>query len=158
MMFTPEAWQPHWTERDTRNGNRMKKKYINRPGFTLIEMVIVFTLIGILVGLGLPQFQNAAKRAREAVLKENLFIMRKLINQYYLDKNKYPANLQTLVDEGYLKQIPKDPITGSTQTWVEVPQDLTDDEIMANVMPGIMDVKSGSDAESLKDGEPYSSW
>jgi general secretion pathway protein G len=128
-----------------------------KPGFTLIEMIIVFTLIGILVGLGLPQFQNAAKRARETVLKENLFLMRKLINQYYLDKNKYPANLQTLVDEEYLKKIPEDPITGSAETWVEIPQDLTDDEIMASVIPGIMDVRSGSDAESLRDG-PYSSW
>ncbi|MFO7865637.1 MAG: prepilin-type N-terminal cleavage/methylation domain-containing protein [Candidatus Aminicenantes bacterium] len=128
-----------------------------RRGFTLIEMIIVFTLIGILVGLGLPQFQNAAKRAREAVLKENLFLMRKLINQYYLDKKKYPADLQALVDDGYLKMIPEDPITGSSETWVEVPQDLTDDEIMANVIPGVMDVQSGSDEISL-DGTPYSSW
>ncbi len=157
MMFTPGVCQLRWMEPDTRIGRKMIMKSSIRPGFTLIEMIIVFTLIGILVGLGLPQFQNAAKRAREAVLKEDLFLMRKLINQYYLDKNKYPANLQTLVDEGYLKKIPEDPITGSAQTWVEVPQDLTDDEIMAYVIPGIMDVRSGSDAKAT-DGTLYSSW
>jgi general secretion pathway protein G len=157
MMFTPGVWPLHWMGPCTRIGEKMRMKPDLRPGFTLIEMIIVFTLIGILVGLGLPQFQNAAKRAREAVLKEDLFLMRKLINQYYLDKNKYPANLQTLVDEEYLKKIPEDPITGSSQTWVEIPQDLTDDEIMANVIPGIMDVQSGSDEKSL-DGTPYRSW
>jgi len=70
-------------------------------GFTLIELIIVFTLIGILVGLSLPQYKNATKRAREAVLKEDLAIFRKLINQYYVDKGKYPESLQTLVDEEY---------------------------------------------------------
>ena len=82
------------------------------PGFTLIEMIIVFTLIGILVGLALPQYQTAARRAREAVLKEDLFQFRKLIDQYYQDKGKYPASLQTLVDENYLRAIPVDPMTG----------------------------------------------
>lgn len=157
MMSTPEVSPPRWMEPDMRIGEKMNVKPNGRRGFTLIEMIIVFTLIGILVGLGLPQFQNAAKRAREAVLKENLFLMRKLINQYYLDKKKYPADLQALVDDGYLKIIPEDPVTGSSETWVEIPQDLTDDEIMANVIPGVMDVQSGADAISL-DGTPYSSW
>lgn len=157
MIYTPEVLPPHWMGLNTGNGDKVNRKSIFRPGFTLIEMVVVFTLIGILVGLGLPQFQNAAKRARETVLKEDLFLMRKLINQYYLDKNKYPASLQTLVDEGYLRKIPEDPITGSAETWVEIPQTLTEDELMANVTPGIMDVQSGSDKESL-DGTPYSAW
>jgi len=79
----------------------MNSKF-REKGFTLIELIIVITLIGILVGLGLPQFKNATKRTREAVLKENLFTLRKLINQYLVDKGNYPQTLQTLVDEEYL--------------------------------------------------------
>ncbi|MCJ7563777.1 MAG: type II secretion system GspH family protein, partial [Candidatus Aminicenantes bacterium] len=89
-------------------------------GFTLIEMIIVFTLIGILVGLALPQYQSAVKKARESVLKETLFQLRKLIDQYYSDKGKYPASVQALVDENYLRKIPVDPITGKADTWLEV--------------------------------------
>ncbi|MDH4220321.1 MAG: type II secretion system GspH family protein, partial [Candidatus Aminicenantes bacterium] len=100
-----------------------KKK--REKGFTLIELIIVFTLIGILVGLGLPQYKTATKRARESVLKEDLFIMRRLINQYYVDKGKYPESLQTLVDEEYLRSIPVDPLTKSSETWEEVPQEMT---------------------------------
>jgi general secretion pathway protein G len=126
-------------------------------GFTLIELIIVITLIGILVGLGLPQFKNAVKRARETTLKENLFTLRKLINQYYVDKGKYPQSLQTLVDEEYLFRIPPDPITKSTDTWVEIPQTMTIEEMTTGTMPGIMDVQSGSDEISLE-GTVYNTW
>jgi general secretion pathway protein G len=126
-------------------------------GFTLIELIIVITLIGILVGLGLPQFTNATKRAREATLKENLFTLRKLINQYYVDKGKYPQSLQTLVDEEYLFRIPPDPITRSTDTWVEIPQTLNMEEMMTGTMPGIMDVQSGSE-EISTEGTAYNTW
>ena len=126
-------------------------------GFTLIELIIVITLIGILVGLGLPQFKNATKRAREATLKENLFTLRKLINQYYVDKGKYPQSLQTLVDEEYLFRIPPDPITRSTDTWVEIPQTLNMEEMMTGTMPGIMDVQSGSE-EISTEGTAYNTW
>lgn len=126
-------------------------------GFTLIELIIVITLIGILVGLGLPQFKNATKRTREAALKENLFLMRKLINQYYVDKGQYPQSLQTLVDEEYLFRIPPDPMTKSTDTWVEIPQVLTMEEMAAGIMPGIMDVQSGSEDISTE-GTAYSMW
>lgn len=128
-----------------------------RPGFTLIELVIVFTLIGILVGLGIPQYKNAVKRAREATLKENLYVMRNLIQQYYSDKQKYPLTLFTLVEEGYLKQIPIDPITRSSETWQEIQETLTDDDLLAGVIPGISDVASGSELIAL-DGTPYKSW
>ncbi|MFQ6107974.1 MAG: type II secretion system protein [Candidatus Aminicenantales bacterium] len=128
-----------------------------RRGFTLIEIIIVFTLIGILVGLGLPQYKYATKRAREAVLKENLFQMRKLINQYYVDKGQYPPSLQALVDEEYLKRIPVDPMTRSSETWVEVRETLTDEEIMTGVEPGVTDVLSGSEEKSL-DGTAYNTW
>lgn len=128
-----------------------------RPGFTLIEMIIVFTLIGILVGLGLPQYQTAAKRAREAVLKEDLFQFRKLIDQYYLDKRTYPASLQTLVEEKYLRTIPVDPITNSATTWVEVRETPSPDEIATLVSLGVIDVKSGSDKKAL-DNTLYNTW
>lgn len=126
-------------------------------GFTLIELIIVITLIGILVGLGLPQFKNATKRARETALKENLFTLRKLINQYLVDKGQYPQTLQTLVEEEYLYRIPIDPVTRSAETWVEIPQVLTLEEMTAGTMPGIVDVQSGSEDIST-DGTAYNTW
>ncbi len=138
----------------------MKEKRLRnkKKGFTLIEIMIVFALIGILVGLGLPQYRYAAKRAREAVLKEDLFILRKLINHYYTDKMKYPLSLQTLVDEQYLRSIPIDPMTKSSQTWMELQQTLTEDEMMSfDFQIGIVDVFSGSTEKAI-DGTPYSTW
>lgn len=126
-------------------------------GFTLIELIIVITLIGILVGLGLPQFKNATKRTREAALKENLFTLRKLINQYLVDKGNYPQSLQTLVDEEYLFRIPVDPMTKSTDTWVEIPQVMTMEEMTSGTMPGIMDVQSVSEDISTE-GTAYNTW
>lgn len=126
-------------------------------GFTLIEMIIVFALIGILVGLGLPQYTNATKRAREAVLKEDLFLLRKLIGQYFLDKGEYPASLQTLVDDGYLYKVPVDPITKTADSWIEVMEVLSEEDLVAGVQPGISDVKSGS-IETALDGTLYSTW
>ncbi|MBC8357460.1 MAG: type II secretion system protein [Candidatus Aminicenantes bacterium] len=135
--------------------NKLKQK--NKNGFTLIEILIVFSLIGILVGMGLPQFRTATTRAREAVLKENLFQMRLLINQYYADKGKYPASLQTLVDEEYMRTIPVDPITKSSQTWIEMQQTLSEDDLAQNVEVGISDVFSGSEKKALH-GTLYSTW
>ncbi len=129
-----------------------------KKGFTLIEIIIVFTLIGILVGLGIPQYRYAAKRAREAVLKEDLHQLRKLINQYYTDKMKYPLSLQTLVDDEYLRTIPVDPITKSSETWIEVQQTLTEDDLMSfDIEVGIVDVFSGSNEKAI-DGSLYNTW
>lgn len=128
-----------------------------RGGFTLIELIIVFTLIAILVGLGLPQFKNSTKNAREVVLKEDLFQFRKLIDQFFVDKTKYPPSLQALVDEGYLRAIPVDPITRSATTWVEVREQLTDETLIPGFEPGVIDVRSGSEAKSL-DGTAYNTW
>lgn len=135
------------------------RSYNQSPkGFTLIELIIVFTLIGILVGLALPQYQTGTRRAREAVLKENLYIMRTLINQYYTDKMKYPASLQTLVDEGYLRDIPLDPITRSSETWIVVPEILMPEDMLSGMeIPGIVDVLSGSDRTAL-DGTVFNTW
>ena len=127
-------------------------------GFTLIEVIIVFTLIGILVGLALPQYQTAVRRARETSLKQNLNILRTLINQYYTDKMQFPATLRTLVDEGYLRVIPIDPITNSSETWIEIPEVLNPEDMLSGMeIPGIADVQSGSDRIAT-DGTLYSSW
>jgi len=126
-------------------------------GFTLIEIMIVFALIGILVGLALPRYQHARRRAQEAVLKENLFIFRDLINKYYTDKGKYPASLRTLVEDGYLRVIPLDPMTGSADSWQEIRDTPSYEEMVPNMEFGIVDVHSGSQAKSL-DGTTYDTW
>jgi general secretion pathway protein G len=127
-------------------------------GFTLIEMVIVFALIGILVGLGLPQYKYSLVKARETVLRENLTVFRKQIDQYYQDKGKYPASLQALVQDGYLRTMPMDPMTKSSETWVEVRETPSPDEYVLPDSLGVIDVKSGSDMKSPIDGTLYSSW
>jgi general secretion pathway protein G len=128
-----------------------------RRGFTLIEMIIVFTMIGILVGLALPQFKNAAKKARESTLKEDLTILRKLIDQYFADKTKYPASLQALVDEKYLRKIPVDPITGRPD-WVEVREEPSVDDLLEpGYQAGMIEVHSASELLGM-DGTPYNTW
>lgn len=126
-------------------------------GFTLIELVIVLALIGILVGMGIPQFKTSIRRGKEAVLKENLHTLRVLLNQYYMDKEKYPMTLQALVDEHYLLRIPPDPITGSAETWIEVPELLNEDDLLQGTIGGVAEVQSGSEATAL-DGTLYNTW
>ena len=134
-----------------------EKRGRSARGFTLIEIMIVFALIGILVGLALPQYQHSRRKAAEAVLKEDLFTFRKLIDQYYTDKGKYPASLRTLVEEGYLRTIPVDPITGSADTWQEIREEPSYEDMVPNMEFGIVDVRSGSQAKAL-DGTTYDSW
>jgi general secretion pathway protein G len=136
----------------------MRKNASDRKGFTLIEMVVVFALIGILVGLGLPQYKYSLVKARESVLREDLFQFRKLIDQYYQDKGKYPASLDSLVQDGYLRSIPVDPMTKSSATWVEVRETLPPDEYVLPETLGVIDVKSGSDKKSPIDGTLYNTW
>jgi general secretion pathway protein G len=100
-------------------------------------------------------YQNSVQRSREAVLKEDLFRMRDVIQQYYADKTKYPASLQDLVSEGYLREVPKDPFTNSADTWITVPAEL--DPGNPSAEPGIQDVKSGAEGTAL-DGSRYSDW
>jgi len=126
-------------------------------GFTFIEVIIVITLIGVLVGMGIPSYKNALRKSREAVLKEDLFQFRKLIDHYYQDKGVYPPSLQALVDERYLRTIPLDPMTGSSETWVEVRETYDPAEGEPPLAPGVIDVHSGSDQKAI-DGTLYSSW
>ena len=124
-------------------------------GFTLIELMIVMTLIVILAGISLAVHGNSQTRAREAVLKEDLFRMRDAIDQYYADKNAYPPTLEDLVSQKYLRAIPEDPFTRSASTWQTVMSEL--DPANPSAMPGVFDVKSGSEGTAL-DGSRYADW
>jgi len=124
-------------------------------GFTLIELLVVISIIIILAGMALVQYRNSVVRARESVLKEDLFRMRDAIDQYYADKNQYPPTLSALTSDGYLRAIPKDPFTDSASTWQEVPAEADSSNPVA--APGVFDVKSGSDQTAL-DGSKYSDW
>jgi general secretion pathway protein G len=124
-------------------------------GFTLIETMIVMSLIVVLAGVGLTLYTNSQTRAREAVLSEDLFRMRDAIDQYYADKNRYPASLDALVTEKYMRAIPVDPFTQSTSTWQTTLSE--GDPANPSAEPGVFDVKSGSDRVAL-DGRPYAEW
>jgi general secretion pathway protein G len=123
-----------------------------RRGFTLIEILIVITIIGILITLAQPSYQRAVTSAREATLKENLFILRDVLDQYFADNAKYPAALTELVDKRYVRRVPVDPLTGSAETWALVRA--TDEQ---GQEAGISDVHSGSDKVAL-DGTRYAEW
>ncbi|MBI1873947.1 MAG: prepilin-type N-terminal cleavage/methylation domain-containing protein [Acidobacteria bacterium] len=124
-------------------------------GFTLIELTVVIALIVVLAGISLVQYRNSLIRAQEGVLKEDLFRMRDAIDQYYADRSKYPPDLQALVAEGYLRQVPEDPFTKSSSTWVTIPAE--PDPANPNAEPGIFDVKSGASGTAL-DGTNYADW
>lgn len=126
-----------------------------RAGFTLLELMVVMALIVVIAGMAMASYRNAVVLAQEAVLKEDLFRMRDAIDQYYADKNKYPANLQALVSDGYLRAVPEDPFTRSATTWQEVPAEADANNVSAE--PGVYDVKSGSDKISMQ-GMAYSEW
>ena len=123
-------------------------------GFTLIELLVVVAIIGILAATAAANYRRSIRKAEEAALKHNLYVMRTQINNYFSDKGKYPADLQTLVEESYLRAIPQD-ITRSTETWVTEPAMMGEEDVSTE--PGIADVHSGSDEVSL-DGSSFSEW
>jgi general secretion pathway protein G len=124
-------------------------------GFTLVELLVVISLISILAAMGMVQYKNSIVRTQESVLKTDLFRMRDAIDQYYADKGKYPSSLDTLVSEGYLRKVPEDPITKSTDSWQTVPAE--PDPNNPSAEPGIYDIKSGAQGAAL-DGSNYSEW
>ena len=130
-------------------------------GFTLIELLIVVAIIGILASMAVVQLKGTKQRAMESALKENLYVLRNCIDQYFTDKQKYPDSLETLVDDGYLRKIPVDPFTESDSTWVEEQSAGTDDpagdDAESSSAGGVSDVHSGATGTAL-DGTAYSDW
>ncbi len=124
-------------------------------GFTLIELLVVLSLIMILVSLSMNNYRNSILTAKEATLKSNLYRMRDAIDQYYADKAQYPASIQALVSDGYLRAVPMDTITNSTDTWTTVAAE--PDPSKPTSDPGIYDIKSGSEAMAMN-GTRYADW
>ncbi len=124
-------------------------------GFTLIELMIVMAIIGILSVIAIPSYVSAVRHAREAVLKEDLHVLRNAIDSYTADKQKAPQSLDDLVQEGYIRSIPEDHMTHSKDTWVTDSSDALSSVDQTD--PGITDVHSGSQ-DTGSDGQPYSAW
>jgi general secretion pathway protein G len=123
-------------------------------GFTLLELITVVAVISILVSIALPNYRVAIMQSREAVLKEDLYRFRDLIDQYYADKGTYPASLEALIEDGYLKKMPLDPMTGQAD-WEAVPEESDPDN--PTETPGIQDIRSASAQISMA-GTPYNEW
>lgn len=121
----------------------------NKTGFTFVELMVVMAIVALMITIALPRYYSGMERAKEAVLKEDLFIMRDAIDDYYVDKGQYPRSLEVLVDERYLRAIPPDPITDSNKTWILIglPQN-----------PSVVyDIRSGAEGEAT-DGTAYYEW
>ena len=121
----------------------------------MVELMIVVSIVLILISVAAPIYRTSIIRAREAVLRDNLFTLRQLIEEYTLDKQKAPQALEDLVSAGYIREIPRDPFTGSNTTWEAIMEDAL--QAADQTAPGIFEVKSGSDRISLE-GTPYNTW
>ena len=132
-----------------------KSRLRRAAGFTFVELMVVIAIIVIIISMAIPIYNKTIIRSKESVLKNNLFTLRTVIDNYTYDKQKAPQSLQDLVSDGYLREVPMDPMTGSNTTWHTVMEDAS--QSVNQTEPGIFDVKSGSDKTSL-DGTAYSDW
>ena len=124
-------------------------------GFTLVEMMIVMAIIAVLMSIAVPIYTRSITRSKESVLKNNLFTLRTVIDEYTYDKQKAPQTLNDLVSDGYLRQVPVDPMTNNADSWKIIMEDASNTVNQSE--PGIFDVRSGSEKTSLE-GTPYSEW
>jgi general secretion pathway protein G len=131
------------------------RRQVLKMGFTLIELMIVMAIIAVLMSVALPIYNRSIIRAKESVLKNNLFTMRTVIDEYTYDKQKAPQTLNDLVSDGYLRQVPIDPMTNTADSWKIIIEDASNTVNQSE--PGIFDVRSGSEKTSLE-GTPYSEW
>lgn len=134
---------------------RVTTRMRSTRGFTLMELLIVMSLIVLLSSIGIIGYKTSVQRGREAVLKEDLFRMRDAIDQFYVDKGKYPVDLSELVGSGYLRAVPADPMTNSVDTWQMIPAEPDPNNPSADI--GVYNVKSGSDRQAI-DGSNYADW
>ena len=142
----------------TQSGSPVRSRRLTRRevlGFTFVELMVVITIMVILISMSIPIYNRSIVRAKESVLKNNLFTLRTVIDNYTYDKQKAPQTLQELVSEGYLQKIPVDPMTGNNQSWRTVMEEAS--QSVSQSEPGIFDINSGSDKMSL-DGTAYREW
>lgn len=137
--------------------------HVREHGFTLLELIVVVAMIGILASMVMPALRPAPTRAKEAVLKTNLLAIRQALDNYYADKGYYPSSLEELADETYLRRVPVDPFTKSTDTWELIYEEIDEDFVPAETdlpedgAPGIFDIRSGAPGKG-RDGTLYSEW
>ena len=143
-----------FSERDGAGRLRCAARSFQR-GYTLIELIVVMAIISVLLAIAVPLYQKSIMRTKESLLKSNLFTLRNVIDEYTFDKKKAPQRLDDLVSEGYLRNVPIDPMTGNDRSWRLVMEDAY--SMVDQTQAGIFEVHSGSDLKSLE-GTPYSQW
>lgn len=136
-------------------GRHMRSGKRSRAGFTIMELMVSMAIVLVVISVAVPLYQKSIIRARESVLRQNLTSMRLVIDEYTYDKQKAPQQLEDLVREGYLRQMPMDPIVGNSTSWKVIMEDAS--ASASHSEPGIFDVRSSSEKTSLE-GTPYSEW